>query len=109
MVHSKQAAVTANGHRFSQPLTKTVSRTVMIHEANGHVRRVVQKVRFVRTTTVDGSGHEVYGDWRVVGHAQFNKVFVPKRRGYRVMIHNKQQVLTSVAKVMNVSPDSLYY
>ena len=106
LVHAKQAAVTANGHRFSQPLTKTVSRTVMIHEANGHVRRVVQKVRFVRTAKVDGSGHEVYGNWRAVGHAQFNKLYLPKRRGYQVMIHdNNQQALTSVAKVLNVRPD----
>lgn len=106
LVHAKQAAVIANGHRFSQPLTKTVSRTVMIHEANGHVRRVVQKVRFVRTAKVDGLGHEVYGNWRAVGQAQFNKLYLPKRRGYRVMIHdNQQQELTNVAKVMNVSPD----
>lgn len=106
LVHSKQATVIANGHRFSQPLTKTVSRTVMIHEANGHVRRVVQKVRFVRTAQVDGLGHEVYGDWRAVGQAQFNKLYLSKRRGYRVMIHdNQQQSLTSVAKVLNVSPD----
>lgn len=81
VVHPKQPAVIANGHRFSQPLTKTVSRTVMIHEANGHVRRVVQKVRFVRTATVDGSGHEVYGDWRAVGQSQFNKLYLPNRRG----------------------------
>ena len=35
----------------------------MIHETNGHVRRVVQKVRFVRTAKIDGNGHEIYGDW----------------------------------------------
>ena len=106
VVHAKQAAEIAAGHLFSQPLTKTVSRTVMIHEANGHVRRVVQKVRFVRTAQVDGLGHEVYGNWRAVGQSQFNNLYLAKRRGYRVVIHNnKQQVLTSVAKVLNVSPD----
>lgn len=105
MVHAKQAAGIVAGHRFSQPLAKTVSRTVMIHEANGHVRRVIQKVRFVRTATVDGLGHEVYGDWRAVGQAQFNKLYLPKRHGYRVMIHNQHQTLTSVGKVLNVRPD----
>ena len=68
----------------TEPLTKTVTRTVKITMPNGHTRTVKQAVKFTRTATVNADGTVSYGNWQVIGRAQFNKIFVPKRFGYQL-------------------------
>lgn len=68
----------------TEPLTKTVTRTVKITMPNGHVRTVKQTVRFERVVTVNSAGQVTYGNWQAIGRAQFNKVFVAKWHGYHL-------------------------
>lgn len=70
-------------------LRKIVTRTIRITEANGHVRTITQRVRFTRTATVKADGSIVYSAWRATGRAVWNKVFLPKRHGYHLVIDNK--------------------
>lgn len=68
-------------------LVKTVTRTVMITLPNGKTRTVTQKVTFTRTANVTADGHLIsYNDWQAVGRAQFNKVFLTPRLGYKVSV-----------------------
>ena len=84
-------------------LVKTVTRTVMITLPNGKTRQVVQKVTFTRTANVTADGHMIsYNDWQAVGRAQFNKVFLVPRMGYKVSVDGV--VGGSVGKVV-VTPD----
>lgn len=69
-----------------ESLRKTVTRTIHITEANGHVRTITQRVRFTRTATVKADGSIVYSAWRATGRAVWNKVFLPKRHGYHLVI-----------------------
>lgn len=92
-----------DGHQFRQPLTKMVSRTIIIHQANGRVRRIVQRVRFTRDAMLTKDGREIYGVWQATGRAQFSKVFLAKRVGYHLVITNAAgQRLTGVDKVARV-------
>lgn len=92
-----------DGHQFRQPLTKTVSRTIVIHQANGRVRRIVQRVRFTRDVMLTKDGREIYGVWQATGRAQFSKVFLAKRTGYHLVITNAAgQRLTGFDKVSRV-------
>ena len=81
-----------------ESLRKTVTRTIHITEANGHVRTITQRVHFTRTATVKADGSIEYSDWQATGRAVWNKVFLPKRHGYHVVIDN------NLAK-MNVTGD----
>ena len=92
-----------DGHQFRQPLTKTVFRTIVIHQANRRVRRIFQRVRFTRDAMLTKDGREIYGVWQATGRAQFSKVFLAKRAGYHLVITNAAgQHLTGVDKVSRV-------
>lgn len=67
-------------------LSKTITRTIHITEANGHVRMITQRVHFTRTATVKADGSVEYTDWKPTGRAVMNNVFLPKRYGYHVVI-----------------------
>lgn len=68
-------------------LVKTVTRTVMITLPNGKTRTVTQKVTFTRTANVTADGHLIsYNDWQATGRAQFSKVFLTPRLGYKVSV-----------------------
>ena len=85
----------------TEPLTKTVTRTVKITLPNGHVRTVKQSVKFERTATVAANGKITYSNWTGVGQTSFDRLFVPKRRGYRlVMTDNQGQTLTGVNQMV---------
>lgn len=79
----------------TEPLTKTVTRTVKITMPNGHVRTVKQAVKFERTATVKADGTVSYSNWQAIGRAQFNKVFVPKRAGYHLTGQADKLVVTA--------------
>lgn len=84
-------------------LVKTVTRTVMITLPNGKTRTVTQKVTFTRTANVTADGHLIsYNDWQATGRAQFSKVFLVPRMGYKVSVDGV--VGGSVNKVV-VTPD----
>ena len=88
----------------TEPLTKTVTRTVKITLPNGHVRTIKQSVKFERTATVQSDGTVKYSNWQAIGRAQFNKVFVPKRRGYHLVITDTSgKALTAVEKINTVT------
>lgn len=85
----------------TEPLTKTITRTINITMPNGRVRRVVQQVHFVRTATVVANGKITYSNWTGVGQMSFDRLFVPKRRGYRlVMTNNQDQTLIGVNQMV---------
>ena len=85
----------------TEPLTKTVTRTINITMPNGRVRRIVQQVHFVRTVTVVANGKVTYSNWTGVGQTSFDRLFVPKRRGYRlVMTDNQDQTLIGVNQMV---------
>ena len=89
---------------ITEPLTKTVTRTVKITMSNGHVRTVKQSVKFERTATVDSAGQVTYGNWQAIGRAQFNKVFTAKRHGYHLVITDASgKALSGVDKIDNVT------
>lgn len=105
LVTPKQKVNVTNSHQFSQSLTKVVSRTIVIHEVNGHVRRIVQKVSFKRTGKVNADGSETYGNWQATGRTQFNRVYIPQRFGYHIVMHNDQQKLAKINKVTGITAD----
>ena len=85
----------------TEPLTKTITRTINITMPNGRVRKVVQQVNFVRTVTVAANGKVTYSNWTGVGQTSFDRLFVPKRRGYRlVMMDNQDQTLLGVNQMV---------
>lgn len=68
-------------------LVKTVTRTVLITLPSGKTRTVTQKVTFTRTANVTADGHLIsYNDWQATGRAQFSKVFLVPRMGYKVSV-----------------------
>lgn len=69
----------------TEPLTKTITRTVKIMMPNGHVRTIKQSAKFERTATVNADGTVSYSNWQAIGRAQFNKIFVPKRYDYQLV------------------------
>ena len=79
----------------TEPLTKTVTRTVKITMPNGHVRTVKQSVKFERTATVNADGMVSYSNWQAIGRAQFNRVFVAKRFGYHLTGQADQVAVTA--------------
>ena len=90
--------------QVTEPLAKTITRTINITMPNGRVRRVVQQVHFVRTVTVAANGKITYSNWTGVGQTSFDRLFVPNRRGYQlVMTDNQGQTLTGVNQ-MAVDP-----
>ena len=89
-----------------EPLAKTVTRMVKITMPNGHIRTVKQSVKFERTATVKSDGTVAYSDWRAIGRAQFNKVFVAKRHGYHLVIMDASgKALTNVEKINTVTAE----
>ena len=85
----------------TEPLTKTVTRTINITMPNGRVRRIVQQVHFVRTATVVANGKVTYSNWTGVGQTSFDRLFVPKRRGYQLVMTDKQgRTLTGVNQMV---------
>ena len=88
----------------TEPLVKTLTRTVKITMPNGHIRTVKQSVKFERTAIVDSAGQVTYGNWQAVGRAQFNKVFVAKRHGYHLVIMDASgKALSGVDKIDQVT------
>ena len=89
-----------------ESLNKTITRTIHITEANGHVRTITQRVRFTRTATVNADGNVEYTDWKATGRAVMSKVFLPKRRGYHIVVDGnlvKQNVTADMSdSVVNV-------
>lgn len=87
-------------------LRKTITRTIHITEANGHVRTITQRVHFTRTATVNADGEVTYADWQATGRAVMSKVFLPKRAGYHIVINGdlaKQSVTADMSDaVVNV-------
>lgn len=67
-------------------LSKTITRTIHITEANGHLRTITQRVHFTRTAMVKADGSVAYTNWKPTGRAVMNNVFLPKRHGYHVVI-----------------------
>lgn len=87
--------------QVTEPLAKTITRTINITMPNGRVRRVVQQVHFVRTATVVANGKITYSNWTGVGQTSFDRLFVPKRRGYQLVMTDKQgQTLTGVNQMV---------
>ena len=85
----------------TESLTKTITRTVKITLPNGHVRMVKQAVKFERTATVAANGKITYSNWTGVGQTSFDRLFVPKRRGYRLVMTDKEgQTLTGVNQMV---------
>lgn len=78
---------------IKEPLTKTVTRTIKIIMPNGHVRLIKQNVKFVRTATVQSlinnptQNEVVYSNWQPIGRPQWNKLFIPKHHGYKLVIN----------------------
>lgn len=68
-----------------ESLKKTVMRTVKIIMPNGRERVIKQEVRFIRNANAFGDGRVEYGDWHVIGSKGFNKVYIPERKGYKVI------------------------
>lgn len=90
----------------TEPLIKTITRTIKITMPNGHVRTIKQSVKFERAVKVDSAGHVTYGNWQAIGRVQFNKVFLPKRHGYHLVITDTSgKALTDVTKVNNVTAE----
>lgn len=89
----------------TEPLTKTVTRTVKITMPNGHARIVKQSVKFERTATVKADGTVAYSNWQAIGRAQFNQIFVPKHVGYTLKITDigSGQSLDKVVKTVVTS------
>lgn len=89
-----------------ESLNKTITRTILIMEANGHVRTITQRVRFTRTATVNADGKVTYVDWKATGRTVMSKVFLPKRRGYHNVVNGnlaKQNVTADMSdSVVNV-------
>lgn len=83
-------------------LSKTLTRTIHITEANGHVRTITQRVRFTRTATVKADGTVTYGDWQSTGRAVWNKVFLPKRHGYHLVMDNDLAKLNVTADMRDL-------
>ena len=69
-----------------EPLTKLVTRTVNIVMPNRKVRVVHQQVRFERRAIVKFDGSVEYTDWQAIGSDRFNKLNVPKRKGWKLEI-----------------------
>lgn len=90
----------------TEPLAKAVVRTIKITMPNGHVRTIKQQINFTRTATVDSQGQVTYSAWLATGRTQFNRFFIPKRRGYHVVIkdHATGKVFDQISKVAKVDP-----
>lgn len=87
-----------------EPLTKAVTRKVVITMPNGRTRTVTQTVRFERTATVNADGTVSYSNWQAIGRSQFSKVFIPKRHGYHLVIMDASgKVLPGVVRIDNVT------
>lgn len=70
----------------TEPLVKLVTRTIEITLANGHQRVIRQQVQFERRAVIDNTGKVTYTVWQVIGRDRFNKLYVPKRKGYKLVI-----------------------
>lgn len=70
----------------TEPLAKLVTRTIKITLANGHQRVIRQQVRFERRAVIDNTGKVSYTDWQAIGSDRFNKLNVPKQRGWKLEI-----------------------
>lgn len=83
-----------------QSLSKIITRTIRITEANGHVRTIMQRVHFTRMATVKADGTVTYTDWKAAGRAVWNKIFIPKRHGYYIVVDgdlSKQNVTADMS------------
>ena len=87
----------------TEPLTKTVTRTITIVMPNGRSRTIKQQVRFTRTATVTGDNKVTYGDWTSTGHDDFNKIHLANRHGYKLVFSDGSN---GIAKVNHVTADT---
>lgn len=86
-----------------ESLSKMIIRTIHITEANGHVRTIKQAVHFIRTATVKADGSIEYSNWQATGRAVMNKVFLPKRHGYHIVVDGdlaKQNVTADMSDLV---------
>ena len=88
----------------TEPLIKTVTRTITIVMPNGRSRTIKQQVRFTRTATVTGDNKVTYGDWTSTGHDDFNKVHLANRHGYKLVFSDGSN---GIAKVNHVTADTV--
>ena len=79
----------------TEPLIKTITRTIKVTMPNGRVRTVKQSVKFERTATVKADGTVAYSNWQAIGRAQFSRVFVPKRAGYHLTGQSDKLMVTA--------------
>ena len=70
-----------------EPLVHVVTRTIIVPLANGRSRKIVQRVKFERTATVNqATGEVTYSDWQAIGSGKFNRINVPRRLGKRAKL-----------------------
>ena len=70
-----------------EPLAHVVTRTIIVPLANGRSRKIVQRVKFERTVTVNqATGEVTYSDWQAIGSGKFNRINVPRRAGKRAKL-----------------------
>lgn len=70
-----------------EPLAHVVTRTIIVPLANGRSRKIVQRVKFERTATVNqATGEVTYSDWQAIGSGKFNRINVPRRVGQQAKL-----------------------
>ena len=70
-----------------EPLAHVVTRTIIVPLANGRSRKIIQRVKFERTATVNqATGEVTYSDWQAIGSGKFNRINVPRRLGKRAKL-----------------------
>lgn len=89
-------------------LTKIVTRTININLPNGRVRAIKQNVQFIRTATVKADGSIEYSNWQATGRTVMNKVFLPKRHGYHIVIDGDLAKMNVTADMSNLAVNAKY-
>lgn len=88
----------------TEPLTKTVTRTITVKMPNGRTRKITQSVKFQRTATITADGKVTYSDYQAIGHDSFNSVFVAKHAGYQLKFSDGSQKISRIDHVTADTP-----
>lgn len=113
-VNSKDATVIPSQHvtsndkdidiivTYKKMLTsKTITRTIYIHDTDGNVDTINQSVSFMRNIVTDAQGNPTsYTDWE--GDGNFGEYAIPQHEGFTSQIGSKD---TKVVPSQHVSPD----
>lgn len=113
-VNSKDATVIPSQHVTSNdkdidiivtykkdPTSKTITRTIYIHDTDGNVDIISQTVTFMRYIVTDAQGNPTsYTDWE--GDGNFDEYAIPQHEGFISQIGSKD---TKVVPSQHVSPD----